>query len=63
MIRLTSKYTRGEHEFNTIFTVWDLEENSSGKSMNVTLNTSRELDPTYDKKAIDEGLARESNEK
>ena len=63
MIRLTSKYTRGEHEFNTIFTVWDLEENSSGKSMNVTLNTSRELDPTYDKKAIDEGLAREYNGK
>lgn len=63
MIRLTSKYTRGEHEFNTIFTVWDLEENSSGKSMNVTLNTSRELDETYDKRAIEEGLAKEYNGK
>ena len=63
MIRLTSKYTRGEHEFNTIFTVWELEENSSGKSMNVVLNTSRELDPTYDKRTIEEGLAREYNGK
>lgn len=63
MIRLTSKYTRGEHEFNTIFTVWELEDNPSGKSMSVVLNTSRELDPTYDKRTIDEGLAREYNGK
>lgn len=63
MIRLTSKYNRGEHEFNTVFTVWELEENPSGKSMSVVLNTSRELDPTYDKKTIEEGLAREYNGK
>jgi len=65
MLRFTSSYKRGNNEFNTIFTVWELEEHPSGKSMNLVLNTSREANESYgpDKQKIEDGLTNEYNGK
>lgn len=60
MLRLTSKYTHGQNEFNTIFTIWEPQVNESGKSMNANATTSKKCGD-FDKKVIEDGLANKYN--
>lgn len=59
MIRCTTNYAKGEYNFGTIFTVFKPVFKDKIAILNLT--TSRKCDPTYDKKMIDEGIAKEYN--
>ena len=59
MIRATTKYTVNDNEFDTTFTVFS--PNDRGKSIVCNLSSSRKCNPEYDKKIIDDGIAKEYN--
>jgi hypothetical protein len=57
MIRTTASYKIKDNLFDTKFTAWSPEE--KGKVIIARLSTSRKCDPEFDKKLIEDGIAKE----
>lgn len=59
MIRATTKYTVNDNEFSTIFTVF--RPTYGEKYLTANLSSSRKCNPDYDKKIIEDEIAKEYN--